>query len=157
ALLLLTESSFLGPYRALSAPATHSYYVFIILSTLRLRPGLSFLTGLASALGFAAGTAYTFVVYPAGTSIAARGYPLQAPGTFGRVFRMCGAVAAWISGEFRGHVMAAFREAAILGQYDRLVRGIARRARAEQALRASERPYRQLTEGTRDAIVLADQ
>ncbi len=63
-LILLTESPFMGPYRALSAPATHGYYIFIILSTLRLRPGLCFLTGLASALGFAAVTAYTFVVLP---------------------------------------------------------------------------------------------
>jgi PAS domain S-box-containing protein len=53
--------------------------------------------------------------------------------------------------------MAALREAAIRGQYERLVREIARRERAEQALRLSERRYRQLTEGTRDAIVVADE
>ena len=58
-LFLLTESPFMGPYRALGAPATHGYYIFIILSTLQLRPGLCFLTGLASALGFAAVTVYT--------------------------------------------------------------------------------------------------
>lgn len=39
-LLLLTESPFMGPYRALGAPATHGYYIFIILSILQLRPGL---------------------------------------------------------------------------------------------------------------------
>ena len=48
-LILLTESPFMGPYRALGAPATHGYYIFIILSTMRLRPSLCFLTGLASA------------------------------------------------------------------------------------------------------------
>ena len=53
--------------------------------------------------------------------------------------------------------MAALREAAIRGQYERLVIEIAQRERAEQALRASENRYRQLTEGTRDAIVVADQ
>jgi PAS domain S-box-containing protein len=156
-LLLLTESSFLGPYRALGAPATHGYYIFIILSTLRLRPALCFLTGLASALGFAAVTAYTFLVYPAGTSADARGYPLQVYATFGILFLTCGTIAAWLSGQFRRHVLAALREATIRGQYEQLVREIAQRERAEQALRASEHRYRQLTEGTRDAIVLADQ
>src|SRR4051794_34598406 len=60
AILLLTRSAFIGPYRALAAPAAHSYYFFIILSAFRLRPVLCFLTGVASALGFVALTAYTF-------------------------------------------------------------------------------------------------
>jgi len=156
-LILLTESSFMGPYRALGAPATHGYYIFIILSTLQLRPSLCFLTGLASALGFAAVTAYTLIVYPEGPGSDGRGYPLQVYATFGILFLTCGTIAAWLSGHFRRQVMAALGEAAIRGQYERLVREIAQRERAEQALRASECRYRQLTEGTRDAIVVADQ
>ena len=156
-LLLLTESPFMGPYRALGAPATHGYYIFIILSTLRLRPGLCFLTGLASALGFAAVTAYTLVVHPEGPGSDGRVYPLQVYATFGILLLTCGTIAAWLSSQFRRHVMAALREAAIRGQYERLVREIAQRERAEQALRASECRYRQLTEETRDAIVVADQ
>src|SRR5262249_55870709 len=145
------------PYRALSAPATHGYYIFIILSTLRLRPGLCFLTGLASALGFAAVTAYTLIVYSPPPSGDAQIYPLQVYATSGILFLTCGTIAAWLSDQFRRHVMAALREAAIRGQYERLVREIAQRERAEQALRTSESRYRQLTEGSRDAIVLADQ
>ena len=156
-LLVLTESPFMGPYRALSAPATHGYYIFIILSTLRLRPGLCFLTGLASALGFAAVAVYTFVVYPTGSGSDRQIYPLQVYATFGILYLTCGTIAAWLSGQFRRHVLAALREAAIRGQYERLVIEIAQRERAEQALRASESRYRQLTEGTRDAIVVADQ
>jgi PAS domain S-box-containing protein len=156
-LILLTESRFMGPYRALGAPATHGYYIFIILSTLQLRPSLCFLTGLASALGFAAVTAYTFIVYPEGPSSDVRAYPLQVYATFGILFLTCGAIAAWLSSHFRTQVMAALGEAAVRSQYDRLVREIAQRERAEQALRASEARYRQLTEGTRDAIVVADQ
>jgi len=156
-LILLTESPFMGPYRALGAPATHGYYIFIILSTLRLRPALCFLTGLASALGFAAATAYTLVVYPEGSGSDGRGYPLQVYATFGILFLTCGTIAAWLSSQFRRHVVAALGEAAIRGQYDRVVREIAQRQRAEQALRASECRYRQLTEETRDAIVVADQ
>src|SRR5262249_8307485 len=41
-LVLVTESPFMGPYRALGAPATHGYYLFIILSILHLRPALCF-------------------------------------------------------------------------------------------------------------------
>ncbi len=77
--------------------------------------------------------------------------------TFGILYLTCGTIAAWLSSQFRRHVLAALGEAAIRGQYERLVREIAQRERAEQALRASERRYRQLTEETRDAIVVADQ
>jgi PAS domain S-box-containing protein len=156
ALLLLTESPFMGPYRALAAPAIHGYYIFIILSTLRLRPSLCFLTGLASTLGFAAVTVYTLVVYPSGSRSDAHIYPLQVYATYGIFLLTCGTIAAWLSAQFRRHVVAAVREAAIRGQYERLVREIAQRERAERALRASESRYRQLTEETRDAIVLAD-
>ena len=156
-LFLVTESEFMGPYRALGAPATHGYYIFIILSTLRLRPSLCFLTGLASALGFAAVTVYTFVVHPEGPASGVRGYPLQVYATLGILLLTCGTIAAWLASEFRRHVMAALGEATIRGQYERLVREVTQRERAEQALRASERHYRQLTEETRDAIVVADQ
>jgi PAS domain S-box-containing protein len=156
-LVLLTETSFMGPYRALGAPATHGYYIFIILSTLRLRPSLCFLTGLASALGFAAVVAYTLIVHPEGPGADGRSYPLQVYATLGILLLTCGTIAAWLSSQFRRHVIAALNEAAIRGQYERLMREIAQRERAEQALRVSESRYRQLTEGTRDAIVVADQ
>jgi PAS domain S-box-containing protein len=156
-LLLLTIGPYMGPYRALSTPTSHGYYIFILLSTLRLRPGLCFLTGLASALWYAAVVVYTIIVYPAGSGSYDQIYPLRVYVTFSILFLTCGTIAAWLSGQLRRHVLAALREAALRGQYERLVEEIAHRERAEQALRASERRYRQLTEGTRDAIVVADQ
>ena len=156
-IILITENAYMGPYGALSAPAAHGYYIFIILSTLRLRPGLCFLTGVTSALGFAAATAYTFVVHPAGRSAGGPVYPLQVYATYGVLYLICGAIAAWLSSQFRQHVLGALGEAAVRGQYERLVREVARRESAEQALRASERRYRQLTEETRDAVVVADE
>jgi PAS domain S-box-containing protein len=155
-LFVLTEGRVMGPYRALSAPATHGYYIFIVLSTLRLRPGLCVLTGLASALGYATVTAYTLVVHPEGPSALGQIYPLQVYATYGILLFICGAIAAWVSAQFRRHVLAALGEAAIRGQYEQLMREVDRRERAEQALRASERRYRQLTEETRDAVVLAN-
>jgi PAS domain S-box-containing protein len=157
ALILLTESPFMGPYRAQSAPATHSYYIFIILSTLRLRPSLCFLTGLASALCFGAVVVYTLVVHPDRPNSGGGGFPLQVYAMVGIYLLTCGTIAAWLSSQFRRHVTAALGEAAIRGQYERLVREISQRERAEQALRASESRYRQLTEETHDAIVVADQ
>ena len=157
ALILLTESSFMGPYLALSAPATHSYYIFIILSTLRLRPSLCFLTGLACAIAYGAVVVYTLVVHPEGPSSGGAGLPLQVYAMYGIYLLTCGTIAAWLSSQFREHVAAALSEAAIRGQYERLVRETSQRERAEQALRASESRYRQLTEETRDAIVVADQ
>src|SRR5262245_20048120 len=105
-LVLLTESPFMGPYRALAAPATHGYYVFIILSTLHLRPVVCFWTGLASALGFGAVAVYTVVVYPVDPGAGDRGYPLQVYATAGILFVTCGTIAAWLAGQFRRHLVA---------------------------------------------------
>src|SRR5262249_51890082 len=81
----------------------------------------------------------------------------QVYATTGILFLTCGTIAAWLAGQFRHRLVAALREAATRGQYERLTREVAEREKAEQALRVSERRYRQLTEGARDAIVLADQ
>jgi PAS domain S-box-containing protein len=156
AILLLTESAFLGPYRALSAPAAHAYYFLIILSALRLRPVLCVLTGLASAVAFAVLTAYTLLVYPAGPGGDDRALPLQIYVTYGLFFVISSAVAAGLSARLRRHILAALREAETRRRFEQLEREIAERERAEAALRTSERRYRQLTEGTRDAIVVAD-
>ena len=51
ALFLLLASEWMNPYQVLVAPAVFLYFLFIILSTLRLSPSLTMLTGLMSALG----------------------------------------------------------------------------------------------------------
>ena len=131
-LILITESSYMGPYRALGSAATHGYYIFIILSTLRLRPGLCLLTGLVSALGFAAATAYTFVVHPEGPDAGRRAYPIQVYATFSILLMTCGAIAAWLSSQFRRHVLAALGEAAIRADLTERVRLQGRIVQAEK-------------------------
>ena len=64
ALVLLVESGYLPPYQALVAPAALFYFFFIILSTLRLSPPLSRLTGLLSGVGYMAATAYVYWQFP---------------------------------------------------------------------------------------------
>src|SRR5262249_56845624 len=127
-----------------------------VVSIVDVGRGGGFWTGLASALGFGAVTVYTLVVYPAGPGSGGRVYPLQVYATTGILFLTGGTIAAWLAGQFRHHLLAALREAAIRDQYERLVREIARREQAEQTFRASEGRYRQPTGGTRDAILLAD-
>src|SRR5262249_12885285 len=100
-LFLLTESAFLGPYRALGAPSPHAKSLFIIQVILLLGPGLCSWPGVPSALGFAAATAYTFVVHPAGPGSDGRVYPLQVYATTGILFLICGTFAAWLAGLFR--------------------------------------------------------
>jgi PAS domain S-box-containing protein len=156
AVLILTESPFIGPYRALAAPAAHAYYFLFILSALRFRPLLSFLTGLASALGLAALTAYTVRTYPAASDADNWAHSLQISVTYCSFFLISGSVAAALTSRFRRHLLAALREAETRRRFEQLEREVAERGRAEEALRASERRYRQLTEGTRDAIVVAD-
>ena len=156
AVLMLTGSPFIGPYRALAAPAAHAYYFFIILSALRLRPLLGFLTGLASALGLAALTAYTILAYPAGPGPDNWAHSLQMNVTYCSFFLISGSVAAGLTARFRRHLLVALREAETRRRFDQLEREVAEHRRAEEALRTSERRYRQLTEGTRDAIVVAD-
>ena len=157
AVLMLTGSPFIGPYRALAAPAAHAYYFFIILSALRMRPLLSFLTGLASALGLAALTAYTVLTYPAGPGADNGAYSPQINVTYCAFFLISGSVAALLAARFRRHLLVALREVEARRRFEQLEREVAERGRAEEALRTSERRYRQLTEGTRDAIVVADQ
>ncbi len=64
ALFLMTQSAFLGPYRALASPAVLVYFIFIILSTLRLNPTLSWITGLFSTAGYLLVMGYTYWRYP---------------------------------------------------------------------------------------------
>src|SRR5947199_5762852 len=49
---LSVDKTFLGPYRAIHSPAILTYCVLMILSTLRLSPHLSMLSGLVCAVGY---------------------------------------------------------------------------------------------------------
>ena len=103
ALLFLTESLLLGPYRALVAPAVLTYFFFILLSTLRLNPSLSRWTGLLSGAGYLAVVAYTFVSYPS----ADRLFSPAVYWTYGLMIVLGGFVGGAVAGEIRKHVVAS--------------------------------------------------
>lgn len=110
AILMITHSSFIGPYRALVAPAALLYFYFIILSTLELSPLLSALTGLLSFLEYAALTAYTYHRFPP-SDFPEAVFPLSVYGTYAIVILTAGLIAAGVAAQIRKHVTAALTEA----------------------------------------------
>ena len=116
ALLWLTESPLLGPYRALVAPAILTYFFFILLSTLRLNPSLSRWTGLLSGAGYLAVTAYTFSRYPAADPL----FPPAVFWTYGLLIVLGGFVGGAVAGEIRKHVIASLQEAETRRQMERI-------------------------------------
>jgi serine phosphatase RsbU (regulator of sigma subunit) len=109
ALLLLSRNQATSPDLLPVAPAMLVYYFFIILSTLRLSPGLSLLTGLATALGYLVVTFYTGAASPPAVYFVYAGLLLAG-----------GVVAAFVAGQIRVHVSAALREAELQSELERV-------------------------------------
>lgn len=109
-LFLLLASNWQTPYQVMFAPVVLVYFLLIILSTLRLSPTLSFLTGLLSALGYLLTFFYTEFRYQGSTqTMLALPYPVYL-GYAGLIFTG-GVLAAIVADQIRGHVAAALREA----------------------------------------------
>ena len=127
ALILMTQSTFLGPYRALVSPAVPVYFFFIILSTLRLNPTLSWLTGLFATVGYLLVMGYTYWQYPEPAGSVSV-FPVEIYLTHAAVILIGGIIAAAVAGQIRNHVRAALREAETRREVDRLEHdlGIAR-------------------------------
>jgi serine phosphatase RsbU (regulator of sigma subunit) len=119
AILVLTESGYTAPYRSLVAPALMVYFLLIILSTLRLSPSLSLLSGLFSALGYLAVTFYTRSQYP-GPDAAASALKLEFYVAYAAMMLLGGVVAAFVAAQIRTHVSAALREAELQRQVERM-------------------------------------
>ena len=112
ALFLLLVSQWMTPVQVLVAPAVLAYFLFIILSTLRLSPGLSVLTGLASAIGYLGVTADAAArIANSQTQIAA--FPRGFYFSYAGLILAGGVIAAVVAGQIRGYVAAALREAAL--------------------------------------------
>jgi serine phosphatase RsbU (regulator of sigma subunit) len=119
AILILTGNEQFGPYSALLAPAMVAYFLFIILSTLRLSPLLCFAAGLLSALGYGSAVAYTFWRYPEppeATTVFAS--PIYV--TYAFLFLVGGIAAGGVAWRIRSHVVAALREAEVRRQMEQL-------------------------------------
>jgi serine phosphatase RsbU (regulator of sigma subunit) len=110
ALLLQVHTPIVGPQRALTSPVLLVWFVFIILSTLHLDPGLPRLCGAFSAAGYAAVAVYVFLRFPD----AATGDKLVAYATSfscTALLLLGGFAAGAVAAQIRRHVLAALREA----------------------------------------------
>jgi stage II sporulation SpoE-like protein len=113
ALFLLLGGPWLTPFQVLVAPAVLIYFLLIILSTLRLSPTLTMLTGVLSALGYLFVTFYTTTFYPNSDSLPTTVYFIYAG-----LILTGGILAAVVAGRIRSHVVAALREAELKSQFD---------------------------------------
>ena len=119
ALFFLLGGPWLSPYQALVAPAVLVYFLLIILSTLRLNPRLTMLTGLLSALGYLFVTAYTAMRFQ-NTEAQSDALPMAVYFIYAGVILTGGILAAVVAGRIRTHVGAALREAELKNQLEQV-------------------------------------
>jgi serine phosphatase RsbU (regulator of sigma subunit) len=110
ALVLLLISQWMTPYQVLVAPAVLIYFLFIILSTLRLSEGLTILTGLMSALGYLCLTFYIEEKFKA-SRVELGGFPLSIYIVYASLIFIAGVIAAIVTRQIRRYVVAALRRA----------------------------------------------
>jgi len=115
AVFLLLGGPWFTPHQALVAPAVLIYFLLIILSTLRLSPILTMLTGVLSTLGYLFVTYYTTTFYPSSDALPTTVYFIYAG-----LILTGGILAAVVSGRIRSHVVAALREAELKSKLDQV-------------------------------------
>ena len=107
---VLIAMGMVRPYAALVTPVVLTYFLFISLSTLRLNPTLTRLSGLCSAIGYSTVAIYVFAYHPTpdlGTGM----YPIEFYVGNMVVILVAGFVAGEVARQIRGHVSAALRDA----------------------------------------------
>ena len=119
AVLLLLGSPWFTPFQALVAPAFLIYFLIIILSTLRLSPTLSVLTGLLSALGYLLVTFYTAIRFQS-SDARADALPMTVYFIYAALLLTGGIIAAVVASRIRTHVEAALREVELKNQLEQV-------------------------------------
>jgi len=138
ALFILIESRFTAPDQALVAPAVFLYFLFIILSTLRLSPSLSFFAGLMSALGYLASALYVHQRYPNPDSVRSALPPVYV--AYASLILAGGIAAAVVAAQIRNHVDAALREAELQRELERMNQDLEVARSIQQGLLPSRSP-----------------
>lgn len=119
ALFVLLLAQWMTPFQVLVAPAITLYFLFITLSTLRLRPRLTFVTGLLSALGYLFVTFYVQLRFR-DTFPAADRFPFPVYLAYAGLILAAGIIAAAVARQIRGYVNAALREAKLQSELERI-------------------------------------
>lgn len=139
ALGLLSSTSIEPAYRPLANPAALSFFLFIILSTLRLNPAACRLSGFVAAVSYICAAIYlgwkpTFF---GGSSLIS---PEKAVIGYALTFLVGGFVAGAVAGEIRKQVDAALREAEMRRQVDRLEHDLEVARSIQQSLLPTDNP-----------------
>lgn len=99
---LLTVGPVVGPFKALTSPIVLVYFLFIILSSLRLRPWTSVLCGIMASFGYLAATTLTYAMFPEKRMLAENGVrPFIVTGA---TLVIAGLLAALISRQILRHI-----------------------------------------------------
>ena len=110
ALFVLLLTQWMTPHQVLVAPTVGLYFLFITLSTLRLRPSLTFVTGLLSALGYVFVVFFVELRFGSSESVAGA-FPVRVNLVYAGLILVGGIIAALVARQVRGYVRAALREA----------------------------------------------
>ena len=119
ALVFLSSDSIDSAYKPLANPAVLLFFLFIILSTLRLYPAACRISGLVAAVSYLLAAAYLgwAPTFTSGTSVLS---PERSVVGFAVIFIVGGFVAGAVAGEVRKQVEAALREAEMKREVERL-------------------------------------
>src|ERR1700741_2295336 len=109
-LFLLLTSEWMNPYQVLVAPAVLVYFLIIILSTLRLSPSLTVLTGILSALGYLSVALYIEEKFQF-SRVGSGAFPLSIYIVYAGLILTAVIIAARVARQIGGYVEAALREA----------------------------------------------
>jgi serine phosphatase RsbU (regulator of sigma subunit) len=120
-LAFLGNAEIAAPYQPLASPAVLVFFLFIIMSTLRLDPRLCHLTGLVACVSYMAAAAFLgwdlSQLRAEPSAVAQTAVPMYAA-----ILLIGGFVAGGVAGEIRKHVQAALREAEVRTEVERLRR-----------------------------------
>jgi serine phosphatase RsbU (regulator of sigma subunit) len=118
-LFVLLLNGWITPYQVLVAPAIVIYFLFITLSTLRLRPGLTLATGFLSAVGYLLVTFYVELSFGDSTPASGR-FPFPVYIIYAALIFLAGIIAALVARQIRGYVRAALREAKLQSELEQI-------------------------------------
>ena len=128
----LTTTGFDAAYRPLASPATLLFFVFIILSILRLDPWICRLAGITATVSYLAAAVYLGWIPPT------PGTPAPVTQTdvslYAIILLVTGFVAGGVATEIRKHVEAALREAETQRKLDRVQHDLETARDIQQAL-----------------------
>jgi serine phosphatase RsbU (regulator of sigma subunit) len=125
-------------YRPIASPATLLFFIFIILSILRLNPWICWLSGVTATISYIVAAVYL-------------GWRPPTPGTpalitqtdvslYAMILLIAGAIAAGVAREIRKHVQAALREAETKQQLGRLQHDLQIAREIQQSLLPKDSP-----------------